>query len=159
MSRVFATVSPLERLLHAGAPCFRAVHWRGQNGSVIDGDIDDFIGLETQVWQALVDGDIEADVRLLSEDFLGVYPSGFAGRNEHAAQLIDGPTVATFQLSEARLVAVSEAAMVLAYRAIFTRPSGTDVSEPEAMYVSSLWCRRDDRWVNLFSHDTPLPLA
>jgi hypothetical protein len=23
------------------------------------------------------------------------------------------------------------------------------------MYVSSLWCRRDDRWVNVFSQDTP----
>jgi hypothetical protein len=124
-----------------------------------EGDIDDFIGLETQVWHALVDGDVESDARLLSEDFLGVYPSGFAGRIEHAAQLIDGPTVATFQLSEARLVAVSEAAVLLAYRADFTRRSGSDASEPEAMYVSSLWCRRDDRWVNLFSQDTPLPLA
>jgi hypothetical protein len=23
------------------------------------------------------------------------------------------------------------------------------------MYVSSLWCHRDGRWVNVFSQDTP----
>jgi hypothetical protein len=132
---------------------------RRQTGWVIDGDIDNFIRLETQVWQALVDGDVEADVRMLAEDFLGVYPSGFAGRSDHAAQLVDGPTVATFQLSEARLVAVSESAVVLAYRAIFNRRSGAELSEPEAMYVSSLWCRRDQRWVNLFSQDTPVPVG
>lgn len=37
--------------------------------------IDDVIRLETQVWQALVDGNVEADQRMLSEDFLGVYPA------------------------------------------------------------------------------------
>jgi hypothetical protein len=29
------------------------------------------------------------------------------------------------------------------------------VSEVQSMYVSSLWCRRDGAWLNVFSQDTP----
>jgi hypothetical protein len=114
--------------------------------------VDDFIRLETEVWHALVAGNPDADARMLSADFLGVYPSGFSDRDEHAAQLAGGPTVTTFELSETRLVVVSDTAVLLCYRADYTRPPG---NEPETMYVSSLWCRRDDRWVNVFSQDTP----
>jgi hypothetical protein len=35
--------------------------------------IEDFIELESLVWRALADGDADADGRLLSDDFLGVY--------------------------------------------------------------------------------------
>jgi hypothetical protein len=116
-------------------------------------DIGELIALETEVWQALVDGDTDADRRLLSDDFLGVYPTGFSGRADHVDQIDGGPTVRTFELSEARMVVVSDDAVVLAYRAVYERVG--EASHPEAMYVSSLWCRRDGRWVNVFSQDTP----
>jgi len=63
--------------------------------------LEDLIRLETAVWQALADGDAAADGRLLSDDFLGVYPTGFADRKSHMEQLIDGPTVASFALHDA----------------------------------------------------------
>jgi hypothetical protein len=116
-------------------------------------ELDELIGLETEVWKALVDGDAGADARLLADDFLGVYPTGFAGRNDHVDQLAGGPTVRRFVLSEARLLVLSEDAAVLAYRADYERV-GAAVAE-ESMYVSSVWCRRDGRWVNVFSQDTP----
>jgi hypothetical protein len=122
---------------------------------VSDPGIDDFLRLETDVWRALVDGDPHADARLLSEDFLGVYPTGFADRSEHVGQLADGPTVAAFELSEERLLALSDSVVLLSYRAEYRRPDAPEAIEPEAMYVSSLWCRRDGRWVNVFSQDTP----
>jgi hypothetical protein len=122
-------------------------------------DIEEFVRLETAVWQALVDGDAAADAALLTADFLGVYPSGFAGRDDHAGQLADGPTVATFQLSEARLLAISDDAVMLSYRADSRPAAGSSHPEPAAMYVSSLWCHRDGRWLNLFSQDTPVPLV
>lgn len=120
-----------------------------------DLEIEDFLRLETEVWRALVDGDGDADARLLSGDFLGVYPTGFADRSDHVSQLDDGPTVAAFQLSEERLLTLSTSVVLLAYRADFRRPGSAEASDPQAMYVSSLWCRRDDRWVNVFSQDTP----
>ena len=67
-----------------------------------DMDLDAFIDLESRVWDALRRGDVEEDMRLLAEDFLGVYSIGFAGRSDHAGQLANGPTVAEFELHDAR---------------------------------------------------------
>ena len=92
---------------------------------------------------------------MLSDDFLGVYPTGFADRTSHVQQLIGGPTVASFALHDARMLAVSESAVILSYRAEFERPTSTAVSEAQRMYISSLWCRRDGAWLNVFSQDTP----
>ena len=116
-------------------------------------EIEELIGLETEVWQALVAGDPDADARLLAEDFVGVYPTGFADRDDHCEQLSAGPTVRTFELSEARMLVVSETAMLLLYRAVYQRAS--EGAPSESMYVSSLWCRRHARWENVFSQDTP----
>ena len=117
-------------------------------------DLDGLLHLETEVWEALVSGDAAADEALLAEDFLGVYPSGFADRSEHVGQLANGPTVAEFELSQARAFVVSPGNVMLAYRADFTQ-RGTDGMEGQraAMYISSLWSRRDRQWLNTFSHD------
>jgi hypothetical protein len=117
--------------------------------------LEDVVRLETAVWQALADGDAAADCRLLSDDFIGVYPTGFADRNSHVGQLVDGPTVASFALRDARMLTVSESAVILSYRAEFERPAAAGVSEVESVYVSSLWCRREGAWLNVFSQDTP----
>ena len=85
-------------------------------------DIEQFIRLEREVWEALANGDGEADGRLLSDDFLGVYTVGFADRAAHVAQLADGPTVSEFSLGEARLMVLADDMVLLAYRAQFTRP-------------------------------------
>ena len=117
--------------------------------------LEDLIRLEIVVWQALADGDAAADGRMLSDDFFGVYPTGFADRKSHMEQLIDGPTIASFALHDARMLTVSESAVILSYRAEFKRPTPNAVSASEEMYVSSLWCRRDGAWFNVFSQDTP----
>jgi hypothetical protein len=116
-------------------------------------DIAQFIGLETEVWEALVNGDGEADGRLLSDDFLGVYTVGFADRAAHVAQLADGPTVTHYSLGAARLMVLSDDMVLLAYRAQFTRP-GEDATE--SVLISSIWEKRKGTWVNIFSQDTPL---
>ncbi len=113
--------------------------------------IDFFVDLESQVWEALLAGDIAADEALLTTDFAGVYPTGFADRTDHAGELADGPTVAAYTINDARLIRVSAAAVMLCYRADARRVSGPD----ETMYISSLWVERDGRWQNVFSQDTP----
>jgi hypothetical protein len=117
-------------------------------------DVDALLELERKVWQALVAGDPAADAAMLAEDFLGVYPTGFADRDEHVGQLHDGPTVAAFELHHPRVVAISDDAALLVYRADYRRPDAAG-DQLESMYVSSLWCRRGDRWMNVFSQDTP----
>ena len=121
-----------------------------------DTDLNSFVELETSVWDALRRGDVEEDSRLLAEDFLGVYPSGFANRSDHASQLANGPTVADFDLSEARLMVLSDDDVLLAYRADWHRFENGGRGARESMYVTSLWSRRDGRWVNVFSQDSPV---
>ncbi len=116
--------------------------------------LDDLLALETAVWVALQAGDAKADRQSLSEDFLGVYPSGFAGRSDHVGQLANGPTVSEFTILDARMMVVSDKDVILSYRAVFTR-LGPD-RQSESMFVSSLWSKRDGRWLNTFSQDTPV---
>ena len=107
---------------------------------------------ETQVWDALVRGDAEVDRAALDATFLGVYPDGFATREDHVAQLAEGPTIVRFTLSQGQVMVLGEGFAVFSYRAEYIR---TGRSEPEAMYVSSIWKRQGNGWVNVFSQDTP----
>ena len=93
---------------------------------------------------------------LLSDDFLGVYPAALRDRSDHAGQLANGPTVADFELREARLMVLSEDDVLLSYRADWHRLAGGDTGPAESMYISSLWSRRSGRWVNVFSQDSPV---
>ena len=112
--------------------------------------LDFFIGLERQVWEALRRGDGAADAKLLAENFLGVYDSGFASKAEHAAQLSDGPVVKDFELETPRLLRLSPTLALLAYRARWRDGKGN----PRRAYVSSVWERRSEGWRNIFSQDT-----
>lgn len=115
-------------------------------------DPEYFVELETKVWQALVDGDAAADRELLAEDFLGVYPDGFAGRDAHVSQFAAEPTVTDFSINQPHWIELSADAHLLCYLARFRRPGS---EEMQTMYVSSLWQRIGDRWQNTFSQDTP----
>jgi len=117
-----------------------------------DASVDFFVGLESTVWDALVSGDGSADQALLADDFLGVYPTGFADRFDHAGQLDDGPSVSSYEIRSARILAFSEHIVLVAYEARFKRSPDAD---PQHMFVSSVWSRRADEWVNVFSQDTP----
>jgi hypothetical protein len=117
--------------------------------------IEFFVELESQVWDALAGGDADADRALLASDFVGVYPTGFADRSDHAHQLADGPTVVSYSIDDARLIRLSEAAVMLCYRADYRRPREGLPGDNETMYISSLWTERDGRWWNVFSQDTP----
>lgn len=116
-------------------------------------DLEPVLASERAVWDALVAGDAATDAALLAPEFLGVYPTGFAGRADHVAQLAVGPTVAAYALSDVRLVPLGPDHALLAYRADYTRAGGAG---PEAMFVSSIWRRLGPGWINIFSQDTPV---
>ncbi|KIC20886.1 nuclear transport factor 2 family protein [Leisingera sp. ANG-Vp] len=116
----------------------------------------DILALETRVWEALVQGDPEADGQMLSEDFLGVYPSGFSDKAGHCDQLRDGPVMAEYRLSNSRLCLITEGAVLLSYHAAY-RPAGSE--DWKAMLISSLWERHATGWLNTFSQDTPVNSA
>lgn len=117
--------------------------------------LDTLVTLETRVWDALVFGDAEADGALLSETFLGVYPSGFATKKDHVGQLDEGPSIAEYVLNDCRLMTLGAEHAVLSYDARFRR---VGTQQKERMFVSSIWQQRAEGWVNVFSQDTPAPL-
>ncbi|MFY0618810.1 MAG: nuclear transport factor 2 family protein [Shimia sp.] len=114
---------------------------------------DTLYALEIQVWDALVSGDGNADGALLTEDFLGVYPDGFAGKDAHVQQLDHGASVADYRLSAVQIRQTGPNSALLIYRADYLR---TGSASWEAMLISSLWENRANRWLNSFSQDTPL---
>jgi hypothetical protein len=107
---------------------------------------------ERAVWQALLAGDAAADRAALTVDFLGVYPDGFAGAEDHAAQLAGGPSIAEFTLSQVTVRALGPDHALIVYRADYRRVTAVAF---EAMYVSSIWRSGAAGWLNLFSQDTP----
>ena len=122
-------------------------------------DLSAILDLELAVWEALRTGDADADRRLLSPDFVGLYPTGFATREDHAGELAKGPTVGEYSLHETRLLVVSERDVLLCYRADWCRVTGGTPVAPESMYISSLWSESDGQWLNMFSQDTPVEPA
>lgn len=107
---------------------------------------------ETDVWDVLVNGDRDADEKALHENFLGVYTDGFAGKQDHVAQLADGPTVQAYDLSDLAARPLGTEHALLSYKVQFLRASRSIF---EVMYVSSIWQREGSGWVNIFSQDTP----
>lgn len=116
-------------------------------------DLSTVLEWERRVWQALLTGDAKADAACLSADFLGVYPSGFSDRAGHAAQLADGPTMLGYEIAQARLTTLAPDTVLLAYLARYEPAAHPGIWQ--AMYISSIWQRRGDDWLNVFSQDTP----
>ena len=114
--------------------------------------LETLLASERAVWAALRRGDAEADRAALHSTFLGVYPSGRAGRDDHAAQLEDGPSVEEWEIEAPVAMPLGPDHGLLSYIATFRRPGGPTTR----MAVSSVWGRDGDGWVNLFSQDTPL---
>jgi len=117
-------------------------------------DKQNLIELECRVWNALVSGDGAADASLLSHDFLGVYPSGFEGKDDHCNQLNAGPTIRDYQLSLFQVKKLSAEVYLLSYRAEYSRFSDERKNPSEVMYVTSIWQKSADQWLNIFSQDT-----
>ena len=117
-------------------------------------DTDFFVALERRAWQALTDGNSHADAKMLDAQFLGIYASGFASREDHAAQLAHGPIVASYSIHEPRLLPLAPDVVMLSYRASFSRPGGANAGMVHIMYISSIWRHRDGVWLNVFSQDT-----
>ena len=113
---------------------------------------DVILSCETQVWNALVSGDADADYTALHATFLGVYPDGFALKADHLAQLDAEPSVLSYRLSDIKIRPLGTDHALISYRAVFHRIAQ---EKEESMYVSSIWQRDEAGWINIFSQDTP----
>jgi hypothetical protein len=62
--------------------------------------------------------------------------------------------VAWYELTDPHLIHLTEGAVALSYLARFQRVRRSGASEPESMYVTSIWRRQHPAWVNVLSQDT-----
>lgn len=113
--------------------------------------IDRFITLEKKVWDCLLSGDYKSDEKLLSDDFLGVYPSGFFGKTHHVNALKNGPIIADYEISDARIKVLSENIVLMSYSSIYKK---TKSSISITMFITSIWQNFSGVWKNTFSQDT-----
>ena len=115
---------------------------------------NELIKLEEKVWDALISGDKNADSKILADDFLGVYESGFEDKKDHIGQLSTGPTIENYVLSEFKMRDLCADTVLLSYKAHYSRKNNKTGSMQEIMYVSSIWQNREGSWLNIFSQDT-----
>jgi hypothetical protein len=117
-------------------------------------DLNFFLGLEIQVWEALKNGDKNANSRLLSDDFLGVYETGLGSKEDHLELLRNGPIISCYEIGSSQLIQLGPEISSLTYSATakFLRNEGEDTQV--LLYITSIWARRLNKWVNIFSQDT-----
>ena len=117
-------------------------------------DLNFFLGLEIQVWEALKNGDKNANSKLLSDDFLGVYETGLGSKEDHLELLRNGPIISCYEIGSSQLIQLGPEIASLTYSATatFLRNEGKDTQV--LLYITSIWARRLNKWVNIFSQDT-----
>ena len=117
-------------------------------------DLNFFLGLEMQVWEALKNGDKNANSKLLSDDFLGVYETGLSSKEDHLELLRNGPIISCYEIGSSQLIQLGPEIASLTYSATatFLRNEGEDTQV--LLYITSIWARRLNKWVNIFSQDT-----
>ena len=110
--------------------------------------------MEKQVWEALKNGDVNADANLLSDDFLGVYEAGISSKEEHLERLRNGPVISSYEMGSAQLIQLGPEIVSLTYSAtaIFLKNEAQDTQN--LFYITSIWACRLNKWVNIFSQDT-----
>lgn len=113
-----------------------------------------FVAKETEVWEALKHKDKAADSRLLADDFVGLYDTGFATKSDHVMQMDDKYSIETYNLQDAKVLRLSPQMALLLYKVTCAGSGEWEQYCSRTEYVSSLWVERGGNWQNLFSQDT-----
>ena len=113
-----------------------------------------FIEKEKEVWEAIKNKDKSADSRLLADDFVGLYDTGFATKSDHVNQMDDEYSIEKYNLQDAKVLRLSPTMALLLYKATCKGSGAWEQFCSRPGYVSSLWVEREGHWLNLFSQDT-----
>jgi hypothetical protein len=118
----------------------------------------EMIARERETWELYRARDVAGLAAITAEDFRDIYPDGTLVTK--AAYLADVPTVdvESYTLDRFHVIRVTETCVVLAYeaRAKGRTPRAGEIESEVA--VTSLWARRDGRWVNVFYRENVLAL-
>jgi hypothetical protein len=110
------------------------------------------VHLERQGWDAVKTKDYKTYVRFLAEDFVDVLPDGIQTKSEEE-KAIDQLTVYDYKWEHLRVVHFSPDVTLLVYKAT-QKATFCGQPLPTPTWVSSLWMRRNESWLNVFAQET-----
>ena len=117
--------------------------------------LDELVDLEHRGWQSLCDGS-GADFygSLMTDDGLMLLAHGQAlDRHQVVESLGSAPTWDSFEMTDERLVELSDGAAALTY----TGRAERDGQPPFVGLMASVYTRRDGRWRLALYQQTPVP--
>jgi hypothetical protein len=123
-------------------------------GGYLKYDLNFFLGLEMQVWEALKTGDKNINSNLLSDDFLGVDETGLSSKSDHLELLRSGPIILCYKIGSSQLIQLGPETVGLTYSATAKFLKNDDQDTETLLFITSIWARRLNKWVNIFSQDT-----
>jgi hypothetical protein len=107
---------------------------------------------ERQAWEALKTKDYRTYVQLLAEDFVDVLPGGIITKSEEEKGIVQ-LTVDDYKWEGLRVVHFSPDVTLLVYKATQKASFGRQ-PVPTPTWNSSLWIKRNGRWLNAFIQET-----
>jgi len=110
------------------------------------------VRLEKETWEALRTKDYRTYVRLLAKDFVDIEPGGIITRDEEEKGVVQ-LTVDDYKWEGLRIVHFSPDVTLLVYKATQKASFGGQ-PVPTPTWVSSLWIKRNGRWLNVFVQET-----
>jgi hypothetical protein len=110
------------------------------------------VRLERQAWEAMKTTDYRAYVRLLAEDFVDVLPDGIITKSEEEKGIVQ-LTMDDYKWEGLRVVHFKPDVTLLVYKAT-QKASFGGKPIPTPTWVSSLWIKRNGRWLNAFVQET-----
>ena len=116
------------------------------------------IALEKKTWDLYKNKDVKALTELTSDDFYDIYPDGSVVNREQWLRDMLSVEVKDSTLSDFKVIMLTKDAAVIVYTAIaHATDKGKEVSIHNA--VTSCWAKRNDRWLNVFYRENPVPEA
>jgi len=110
------------------------------------------VRLERQGWEAAKAKDTIAYMRLLAEDFLRVGSDGINTKSDEK-EGVDELTVEDYKWEGLRVVHFTPDVTLLAYKAT-QKASWRGQPIPTPTWISSLWIKRNGKWLNVFYQET-----
>lgn len=113
---------------------------------------DELVRAETEGWEALTtDAGADYYEEHLTDDAAMAFPFGVMTRAEAISAMRSSEPWASFAITDARAVELTDDSAVLVYRALAERPG----QPPYDAVMSSVYVRREGRWLLAFHQQTP----
>lgn len=112
-------------------------------------------GKENAVWEAAKQRDMHRFADLVADDARMVFVSGVMTKQEYM-QEASTRTITDYSLEDFQFFMPAKGIVITFYRATVSGTSNGKTFPPSTVRESSLWVRRDGKWVAVWNQETPI---